>query len=65
MSAMIAGEDERACIDAASLDKVVALLVLLPNGVQAMSMDLPGLVETSCNMGVIKLHQNEMSVQNF
>lgn len=64
MSAMIAGEDERACIDAASLDKVVALLVLLPNGVQAMSMDLPGLVETSCNMGVIKLHQNEMSVQS-
>lgn len=64
MSAMIVGEEEREVIDDASLEKVLALLVLAPNGVQAMSMDLPGLVETSCNMGVIKLHQNEMSVQS-
>lgn len=64
MSAMIVGEEEREVVDAASLEKVLALLALTSNGVQAMSMDLPGLVETSCNMGVIKLHRDQMSMQS-
>lgn len=38
-----------------SLEKVLTALVVMPNGVQAMSMDLPGLVETSLNMGTIAL----------
>ena len=35
--------------------KVIALLCSVPNGVQAMSEQIPGLVQTSLNMGVAKL----------
>ena len=35
--------------------KVIALLCSAPNGVQAMSEDMPGLVQTSLNMGIAKL----------
>ena len=35
--------------------KVIALLNAAPNGVQAWSQDIPGLVQTSLNMGVAKL----------
>lgn len=43
-----------------SKEKVITALNLMPNGVQAMSQDLPGLVETSLNMGVLKLDEKEM-----
>ena len=35
--------------------KVIALLNAAPNGVQAWSQDIPGLVQTSLNLGVVKL----------
>lgn len=35
--------------------KVIFLLLNLPNGVQNMSMDIPGLVETSLNAGIVRL----------
>ncbi len=35
--------------------KVIGLLCAAPNGVQTMSSDIPDLVQTSLNMGVIKL----------
>ena len=35
--------------------KVISLLCSAPNGVQAMSQDIPGLVQTSLNLGVAKL----------
>ena len=35
--------------------KVIGLLCSLPNGVQAMSQDIPGLVQTSLNLGIAKL----------
>ncbi len=37
-------------------NKEILMYVLrqLPNGVQKMSMDIPGLVETSCNLGILK-----------
>lgn len=62
LSAMIVGEEERSGLDKDSRNKVLQVLTLAPNGVQAMSMDLPGLVETSSNMGVIKLGEHVMSV---
>lgn len=34
--------------------KAVALLTALPNGVMAMSADMPGLVQTSLNMGILE-----------
>lgn len=35
--------------------KVIALLCAAPNGVQAYSADIPGLVQTSLNLGIAKL----------
>ncbi len=46
---------EREVVDKDSLSRIIAVLNAMPNGVQAMSMDLQGLVETSLNMGVIEL----------
>lgn len=42
-------------LDEDSQEKAITALNLMPNGVQAMSQDLPGLVETSLNMGVMKI----------
>lgn len=43
--------------------RAVQLLTALPNGVQAMSLDVKGLVETSLNMGIVNTKQNELQVQ--
>lgn len=32
--------------------RVIRYLLLVPNGIAAMSMDIPGLVQTSCNLGI-------------
>ena len=47
-------------LDKVSRSRVLTALNLMPNGVQAMSMDLPGLVETSINMGVAELAEDEL-----
>jgi len=36
-----------------TMNKVISLLVLIPNGVQTMSRDIEGLVESSTNLGVV------------
>ena len=36
--------------------RVVRYLLLVPNGIAAMSMDIPGLVQTSCNLGICLLY---------
>lgn len=43
-------------------DKAITALNLMPNGVQTMSMDLPDLVETSLNMGVVKVDETAISL---
>ena len=35
--------------------KVISLLCAVPNGIQAMSEEIPGLVQTSLNLGIAKL----------
>ncbi len=40
--------------------KAVSLLLALPNGVQRMSDDIAGLVETSLNVGVARLEEKEL-----
>ena len=42
--------------------KALCMLTCLPNGVQAMSMDIPGLVQTSLNIGILKCGDDEMTV---
>jgi len=36
-----------------TMKKIIALLVIIPNGVQTMSKDIEGLVESSTNLGVV------------
>lgn len=47
-------------LDKESTQRAVAFLVLLPNGVTAMSADIEGLVETSLNTGILELRETEL-----
>ena len=40
-------------MDWASTERAVCMLTCLPNGIQAMSADMPGLVQTSLNLGIL------------
>lgn len=48
----------------ATADAAVAALVLLPNGIQSMSMEIGGLVESSTNLGVVNTNDNEIWLIN-
>lgn len=39
-------------------DRVISALILCPNGVQTMSVSLPGLVESSTNLGVVSTRED-------
>lgn len=47
-------------MDSSSKKRVITALVNLPGGVQRMSMDIPGLVQTSLNMGILKTEEKEV-----
>lgn len=47
-------------IDRESTQRIVDFLVLLPNGVMAMSADIHGLVETSLNVGILRQTPTEV-----
>lgn len=47
-------------LDTRSTGLVTFLLMNYPNGVQRMSSDIPGLVETSLNLGILYLTDHEM-----
>ena len=49
-------------LDKDSTRQAVLLVNALPNGIQAMSADVEGLVETSLNLGVLKLAETELTV---
>jgi dipeptidase D len=51
------------CLDNASMNNVYKLILSLPNGIQAMSASVPGLVETSLNLGVIVSSDNEVTLE--
>ena len=57
--AVITGENIDAlggnALSAELTDRVIGLLCAAPNGVQAMSQDIEGLVQTSLNLGIAKL----------
>ena len=56
-------EATRRAVCGNELGVVSAFLNGLPNGVQAMSADMPGLVETSLNLGILKLDETGLQVQ--
>lgn len=47
-----------------SMDKLIACLVLLPNGIQSMSMEIEGLVESSTNLGVVQTAGDNIYIIN-
>lgn len=57
-----AGQAEADVLDDASAMKLITALNLTPNGVQAMCADLPGLVETSLNLGIATLTDDNLSL---
>ena len=48
-------------MDKASTEKAVCMLTCLPNGIQAMSMDIPGLVQTSLNLGILTTEEDSLT----
>ena len=57
-------EEKRiSCVTGEDTMKVVSLLFAAPCGVQAMSADMKGLVETSLNLGIISLKENKAAMQ--
>lgn len=47
-----------------TMKKAVASLVLIPNGIETMSMEIKGLVESSTNIGVVKTTDKEMTCES-
>ncbi len=45
-------------MDEKSTDRIIAALLNLPNGIQRMSFDMKGLVETSLNLGILKTEES-------
>ncbi len=57
--------DEKSVQSVFDLDgskKIIAFLAAMPNGVQAMSADMEGLVETSLNAGILKCDESGVEV---
>ena len=48
-----AAQPQQLPMDEASTQRAVCMLCCLPNGVQTMSRDIPGLVQTSLNLGIL------------
>lgn len=55
-------EKEASVLKAEALKNLTALLVHLPAGVQKMMADMPDKVQTSLNMGILKLSDGEASM---
>jgi len=55
-------EDIRKVFTRSLCDKIVSALLLLPNGVQAMSLALEDLPETSLNIGVVSTAESEIVI---
>ena len=51
-------------LTAESTTLVTRVLLALPDSVQTMSMDMPGLVQTSLNFGILKLRETELYCPN-
>lgn len=48
----------------ASTKQIVSLLVSIPDAVQEMSVDMPGLVQTSLNFGILALEDDKLKTLN-
>lgn len=58
------GKKEGMVLDRSSMTQTLTVLTMMPDGVQAMSMQIPGLVETSLNLGIMKLGEKELELSS-
>ena len=56
-------EGESLTVTVSDTKKIISLLAMLPNGVMAMSPSVPGLVETSLNLGIMLLKEDCLYLQ--
>ncbi len=56
--------ESRMVVEQPCLVNIITLLMTLPEGVQGMSMSVPGLVETSLNLGIMKLCKDHLFLQH-
>jgi dipeptidase D len=54
------GEDTYDVLHPSSFEKMLFMLIHMPNGVQVMSSDIEGLVESSLNMGIFKTMEDKV-----
>lgn len=54
--------EEQTCLKGEDCAGILSFLSEAPNGVQSMSKDLDGLVQTSLNLGIMKLEKEELQV---
>lgn len=57
------GEGKFLCVTTADTCKAATILNSIPNGVQAMSADMPGLVETSLNLGILEVREGSLRAE--
>ena len=60
----VAPAQRRQALSPADTQAAIALLNDYPNGVLAMSQDIPGLVQTSLNLGIMCLKEGKMSLSS-
>ena len=60
ISCEFAGREKRAVLDPKSFERALFYLRQLPDGVEKMSGEIPGLVETSCNLGILELRRDSL-----
>ena len=53
------GVKEEQVLEPADLQKVLMFVLFQPNGVQVMSSDIEGLVESSLNLGIFKMNEKQ------
>jgi len=58
-------ETPKEVINKAEAKKIINLVLAIPNGVQRMSDSMPGLVETSTNLAIVKAENGELQVANL
>ncbi|MBR5262062.1 MAG: aminoacyl-histidine dipeptidase [Oscillospiraceae bacterium] len=60
VSASIGDSSDLAAVTEADTQKIITALVTVPNGIQEMSRSIEGLVETSLNLGILKLEEDHL-----
>lgn len=62
LNVVIGSKGKASVMDDGSKRRVIAALVNLPGGIQRMSADIPGLVQTSLNLGILTTADTEVAM---